>query len=166
MGGLSLVTLTGRIGRKTWWLGILAVGALRLLVGGAVPMLLGRPAAHGDLGTAALIQIIITAAFIWPWTVLAAKRLHDRDLSAVWLTIPWGLWLLRVGLLVADGAATPGRPRLPAPDALTPGSLVGAMQFLVWLGFLVVLGFLAGTPGPNRYGPSPKSDVDETAVFD
>jgi uncharacterized membrane protein YhaH (DUF805 family) len=51
------------------------------------------------------------------------------------------------------------------PVATAKFSGVGGMLLMsfnlvylaVAIGFLVILGFLAGTPGDNRFGPSPKA---------
>lgn len=72
---------------------------------------------------------------IWPALAICAKRLHDRDQS--------GLWLL---LYVASAVL-----------AVIPlaGAAVGLGVRIWWL---VNLGILDGTPGDNRFGPSPKPE--------
>ena len=43
------------------------------------------------------------------------------------------------------------------------GSLIPLINILVSLGFLILM-FLPGTPGPNRFGPDPK-DPGSSEVF-
>ena len=44
------------------------------------------------------------------------------------------------------------------------GSMIPFIGFLISIGFLVLM-FLPGTPGPNRFGPDPKGAGD-TSVFE
>ena len=66
---------------------------------------------------------------IWWWNnfVITAKRLHDRDKSAGWIALWWAISVF--GGLLTFGIA----------------SIVVA----IWM--FIELGFLEGTPGPNRY---------------
>jgi len=75
------------------------------------------------------------AVFI-PSIAVAVRRLHDRDMSGWW----YG------GLLIAG---------------FIP--IVNMLAIFGWIAFLVIM-FLPGTPGPNRFGPDPK-DPAQANVF-
>ncbi len=119
----------GRIGRQTWWLGLIALMVVQwivlfvfsLIVGGS--MMGGfdpnNPETMGmAMGAISIPFIIIVLIFLWPALALYTKRWHDRGKSGWWSLI-----------------------------MLIP--LIGAL----WA--LVECGFLRGTEGPNQYGPDP-----------
>ncbi|RZJ42042.1 MAG: DUF805 domain-containing protein, partial [Brevundimonas sp.] len=101
--------------------------------------------------------------FIWPSLALATKRAHDRDRNA----------RLTIGLLIAawvlsfapgsiyDGMFSSRWTETPL-DAALAALGVGATLAKLWL--IITLGFLDGTQGPNRFGPSPKGGEDDGAV--
>ena len=96
----------GRIGRRTFWTGILLILVPSIVIGIIDAMV----EAEGTLVT--IWQILL----IWPSLALSVKRWHDRDKS--------GWWVL-IGFIPIIGA--------------------------IWS--LIETGFLAGTDGPNRFGP-------------
>lgn len=88
--------------------------------------------------------------------ILCLRREHDRNNSG-WLVWVYFIFsLLSDFLIFGDRLAPPGMGSAvdplwgPAMSILSLVLLGGA----VWL--TVTLGLLDGTPGPNRYGPSPK----------
>ena len=122
------LSYSGRIGRLTYWVSLLVLGAIQL---GAIYLLLlptlgdlAHLAPHSQaLNQAILMRVllpcgIIAVLFLYPTYAVTTKRWHDRDKSGWWSLI-----------------------------ALIP--IIGS----IWL--LVELGFLKGTPGPNAYGPDP-----------
>jgi uncharacterized membrane protein YhaH (DUF805 family) len=82
------------------------------------------------------LWIVWSLAVFIPATAVSVRRLHDRDMSGWW----YG------GLLIA--------------------SFIPIINMISWIGFLVllVIFFLPGTEGPNRYGPDPK-DPSQAQVF-
>ncbi|OYX00152.1 MAG: hypothetical protein B7Z12_16690 [Caulobacter vibrioides] len=87
-----------------------------------------------------LIPLLMT----WPTYALLAKRMHDRNRSA-W----WALLLLVPDLLGSLDAI------VGLPEAIsTPSQIIGG---LVAIWFFIDFGLLDGTPGDNRFGPSPKA---------
>lgn len=86
----------------------------------------------------------------WPTYALLAKRMHDRNRSA-W----WALLLLAPELVGYLGALV-DLPQM----ILMPGKIFGG---LVALWFFIEFGFLEGTPGDNRFGPSPSPRVEPAA---
>lgn len=107
-----LLSLNGRIPRKTYWMFFLAIIVLNV-----VALALDSLIAGDDIDAFPLFSIIISLALIWPSIAVSVKRWHDRDKSGWWMLI-----------------------------TLIP--LVGP----IWA--LVENGFLAGTEGDNRFGPT------------
>lgn len=94
-------------------------------------------AMFGPLFWLGLALVMLWGLFIFiPSLAVTVRRLHDRDMSGWW----YG------GLLIA--------------------SFLPIVNIFAMLGFLVllVLMFLPGTPGPNRFGPDPK-DPGQATVF-
>jgi len=144
----------GRIGRRTWWIawGILLAAevAANHFLSGAM----SNDKAFVD-GTWPNLQAIladlsgwiVALIFLWPNIAMNAKRFHDRDMSGWW-------WLLFVVpfLLGAAVAISPyGGTADPSPAAGWTLLLSGVTAMAT----LIMLGFLRGTPGPNRYGLPP-----------
>jgi uncharacterized membrane protein YhaH (DUF805 family) len=110
-----------------------------------------------------LMSLATSLPFIWPALALAAKRAHDRDKSA----------RLVMALTVASYAAAlaPEGAFTAAGQLFDRGVWIGGFFLLIGVAgtlgslyLLVVLGFLDGTPGPNRFGPSPKSGDPASAL--
>ena len=119
----------GRIGRQTWWLGLIALVVLQWIVMFVLSLVFGfsmmgnmdanNPEAMGmAMGAMSVPFIIVLLIFLWPGLALYAKRWHDRGKSGWWTLI----------LLIP---------------------IIGGL----WA--LIELGFLRGTEGPNQYGPDP-----------
>ena len=91
-----LFSFDGRIGRRTYWLAILAlIVAVQVLT--LAPFLL-------ESEKAAVLLLALTSQFIWLlslWPILAvgSKRLHDRNKNGWWLLV---FWLLPFALFVGD----------------------------------------------------------------
>ncbi len=119
----------GRIGRQTWWLGLIALMVVQWIVLFVFSLIVGgskmggmdpnNPEAIGTaMGAISIPFIIIFLIFLWPSLALYTKRWHDRGKSGWWTLI-----------------------------MLVP--LIG----VIWA--LIECGFLRGTEGPNQYGPDP-----------
>ena len=82
-----LFSFDGRIGRRTYWLAIIAlIAAVQLVTIG--PFLLDNEMVA--------VMLIVTSQFIWLlslWPILAvgSKRLHDRNKNGWWLLVFWPL---------------------------------------------------------------------------
>lgn len=169
----KLFSFDGRLRRQDWWLAVIGLGVIQTV---AVTLLTeallgpeaytfrdafaGEPPILDPRQTA--ISVAMALVFIWPSLALATKRAHDRDRSA----------RLTIGLLVASWVVSlaPGS----AYDVMISGrwgetpvdmafAVLGVGVSLIKLWLIVTLGFLDGTPGPNRFGPSPKGIGSETA---
>ena len=128
------LSLDGRINRKPFWLGVVALvivtWILEFILFAAFGVRLipnmdsnADPAAVAAVASAMVGKmivpmVILTLLILWPSICLYAKRWHDRDKSGWW-------------------------------------SLILFVQFIGALWFLIELGFLRGTEGPNRFGPDP-----------
>ncbi|NBZ89738.1 DUF805 domain-containing protein [Stagnihabitans tardus] len=125
----------GRAARSEfWWFALFQflVAIVIYAVMGAVMGLTMTPEvmmAGGPSGGAfafVFIAMLVIYAFstlnMIPSLAVAARRLHDRDMSALWL-------------------------------------FLGFVPFVGALALLVIF-CLPGTPGPNRFGPDPKSGVN------
>src|SRR5215213_10035618 len=89
-----LFSFEGRIGRRIYWLAIVAL-IVAVLVLTFAPFLLNSEAAA--------VVLLVFSQFIWLlslWPILAvgAKRLHDRNKNGWWLLV---FWLLPFALVVA-----------------------------------------------------------------
>ena len=156
----ALFSFEGRTRRLDWWLlGIGLVFLQAVLVLSLPRLIFGTsPSLHPtdlSLGQAAL-RFAIMLLFLWPLTALSVRRAHDRDKSG-WLV------LVSTALAVTDGVlmmVAPGLMFLPASSPPSAAELARYAYDVVWviigLWLIVTLGFLDGTPGPNRYGQSPK----------
>lgn len=133
----------GRIGRKSYWLGILAMIAASILVTLILAFLVGAQ------GQASLILIFLgQLVLLYPSTAIMVKRFHDRDRSG------WFVAILLVPIVLQGIANIVG----VTGDPLNQGAL--DYLFALWiiivsLWFLVELGFLRGSMGANRFGPDP-----------
>ena len=100
--------------------------------------------------------MLINLVTIWPNFAMSTKRRHDRDKSAkmiiVLLAIMWIMTTVQVPLMNAYADAF-------ASTALSIAYLIYSVGMLgVCIYVFVVVGCLDGTPGTNRFGPSPKAD--------
>ena len=101
------------------------------------------------------VQMLISGVTIWPNLAMSAKRAHDRNKSAKFL----------VGLLVVFWAYSFAQVPLMGwlvALATNPSGMIAylgitLLTLAVSLYVFVVVGCLDGTPGSNRFGPSPKA---------
>jgi uncharacterized membrane protein YhaH (DUF805 family) len=148
-----LFSFDGRIGRRTYWLAVLAL-IVAVLVLTCAPFLLGSE-------QAAVLIIALTSQCIWLsslWPILAvgSKRLHDRNKNGWWLLVFWLLpfALFTVGLSIALFDPNSGR----SGDLSTASILIlASLPPALW--GIVELGILPGTKGPNLYGADPAQQL-------
>ena len=131
-----LFRLDGRLNRARYWL-----AAVLYIV--AMFIAMGLTFALGVVGI--VIAIIVYLGIVVSGVLVARLRLHDRDKSAWWLLVFY------LGPSILSGAGQGFR---------YDGSLIlaillnlAALAISIWAIF--ELGFLRGTPGPNRFGPDP-----------
>jgi len=142
--GMSLLlSVAGRIPRYRWWIGTVAVSAFLLVVTLLQFAIFGTGFLRSANGRAALF--VLQLIWLYVSYCLAGKRFQDRAKPASFALIGIGPQLLSILL---DNLGLTGVPNLVEYAFATFNFVVG-----VW--FLVELGFLRGTVGPNRYGPDP-----------
>jgi uncharacterized membrane protein YhaH (DUF805 family) len=117
-----LFSFEGRVGRKAYWLFLIAVLVISMGIQFAAlgPMMaaaMENPEAAANMSMPIWIWIIFIP-ILWMSLAVQAKRWHDDDKSAWWI-------------------------------------LIGLIPFVGGLIALVFNGFIAGTPGPNRFGEGP-----------
>ena len=165
-----LFSFEGRIRRRDWWLWGIGVGLAWSVVSSALAgAVFGMSLTTSLLGGSGLpgswsFTGFSLAAFLpvlWVQAALSAKRAHDRNndaLIAVSLTILAGMitFVPEVVDLVTRFSLTDRQF-----DTLYRATSLGTVAVNFYL--LVVLGILDGTPGPNRFGRSPKGIGGEPA---
>jgi len=152
-------SLQGRINRAKWWAG----EAILFLVF-SVTSLIGNQTMVGR--TISALSWIILYLPAYP---LAAKRFQDRDKPGETALYAYILSIMAVGLLsFGPVQGNPQTLELPISDVdvslnwntNTLGLICFVILIVVTIWFLIELGMLKGTPGPNRFGPDPLSRID------
>jgi uncharacterized membrane protein YhaH (DUF805 family) len=135
---------SGRINRAKYWRSFL----IYLVAGLLAAVILFNAA-----GIAVPLFIIVVVLVLIPWLLwgfsITTERLHDRDKSAWWLLVFYGLPAMLGQLAKAAWFAEPAGTVLHSILALAGFALS------IW-GF-VEIGCLRGTVGSNTYGPDPLS---------
>lgn len=146
----------GRISRKSFWLKYVPV-LIVLFIGSDIADQYLYPGVIlvGGYGPASTAVNVLT---LWPQIAVTTKRFHDRGMSGWWqflfnIGIVLGAVFLLSAMLEAEAAGE------IEPNLWTP-LLVGAGLLVVFgLGELIILGFLRGTKGRNKYGDDPLGAV-------
>jgi uncharacterized membrane protein YhaH (DUF805 family) len=139
----ALFSWSGRMGRLAYF-GYTCLLVAVLVVLGLIFLLPLRNAADGT-GVAIAIMVILGLMGLCGGFCLAAKRLHDLDMSA-WHYV----WIVFVPAFFNGSGAAMKQLGMAFPGLLT--SLLGSLiSLLVGLYLL----FWPGTDGTNRYGERP-----------
>lgn len=129
------LSFQGRLNRKPYWLGTIALLSLVIIGVFGVMFLTGG----GGVAAIGVIYLLL----LWPTLAMGVKRLHDRNKSAWWLVVFYVVPTL-LNVLVEGG------------DGEGVGAMIfGLASLAISIWALVELGFLRGTVGANRYGPDP-----------
>lgn len=172
----DLFSFDGRLRRRDWWLWSIALGVAFYAVSDISAALLrldgyifsrgGREAVIGDPWLPLAHNIILSLMLLWPQAALAVRRAHDRA-GAAWPVLLATVVIPALSFWPVETYTEGGRA-LDNGDLLGGAGLIaGIVTLALSLYLLVVLGFLDGTPGPNRFGRSPKGlggDPAETAA--
>lgn len=153
--------LDGRIGRKTFWLANIALTVAELVIGLVVIMaavLLSLPERSIDLA-----GDIVIYGFAYPEFAIAAKRGHDRNISA-WVIGICGAFILARTVLVDFGWLTESPDQHVATTKGVASFLVTIVGGIIAAALVIELGFRRGTRGPNRFGPDPLAKAELTAL--
>jgi len=139
--GYILTSTQGRIPRSQWWAGFLVLIIIGVVLGLLIAWVLGMTMV-GLIATL-ILQIIL----LYPSYCISAKRFQDRNK-------PGGLALIGIGLAILQtlarvvGLSNPYNPT--AVDWILNVALL-----IVGIWYLIELGILRGTIGPNKFGPDP-----------
>jgi uncharacterized membrane protein YhaH (DUF805 family) len=151
----------GRIGRGTWWTAWVILLAVELATNHILSGAMGDDAPFID-GTWPNLQRIladtsgwiIAVIFLWPNIAMNAKRFHDLNMSGWWWLLFVVPFLIGTAVSVSPyGTIIDGQGE-PAPSFAA--GLTQLISGITAMATLVLLGFLKGTPGPNRFGPPPQ----------
>jgi uncharacterized membrane protein YhaH (DUF805 family) len=104
-------SFNGRISRKPFWLGLLAVGIVGMVLG-TVAAVLAVSAPEGTVPTGSLLVGLLTLLLFYPVLAIYAKRWHDHDCTG-WKAITMiqpigGLWDI-IEVAFYRGTAGPNR---------------------------------------------------------
>lgn len=156
---MDVLSFHGRANRVEFWLVSIGLSLLHMvfsmLAGLIIGMLVGDALSpEQQVVGAAIFGLAVQLLFLWPITAVAVRRSHDRNMSGWWYG---GFALFSLSATLA-GLALQLLGAEPAGEAET--TIFTALAWLeigLWLLFLVILGFLPGTRGANRFGPAPNS---------
>lgn len=167
----NLFSFSGRIGRQTFWLSIIALLVIIMvlymiagLVFGFPPMDPNRPPDFSHPFWKA--YAVIAVGSFWPSLAISVKRLHDRNKRGWWLLLPYAFMLVPGAIMMMNPGLmmmqAPGSPTAPVPGQppVDPTTMIvfgiaGLLSMIAMIWLLVVIGFLRGTKGPNRFGDDP-----------
>ncbi|HYJ59484.1 MAG TPA: DUF805 domain-containing protein [Methyloceanibacter sp.] len=136
----------GRINRAKYWAGTIILAIISVVLGFVIGAIFGA----STFGS--ILVLLITLALFYPGYAVAAKRFQDRDKPGS--TALYGL----VPVLIASLFQVFGLTGTPQePNAI--GWICNLVTLGVGLWFLIDLGILKGTPGPNRFGGDPLAAV-------
>jgi uncharacterized membrane protein YhaH (DUF805 family) len=144
-----LFSPNGRVSRRGYWLGLIAPTVALTVLTTVIDQVIA-PDAENARGPASLL---LSAALIWPNLAITAKRYHDRGMSGWWIL--WSLLIVLVALFFV----------FVGTEALWTGAVFNAW-LTTWIGlygafwaivaFTLIVYFLPGERGANRFGPDPR----------
>lgn len=153
-------TTSGRINRKTWWLGSIGMMIIVFIISFVLGIIFGM----GGLMTSSfgngLMSLILIAIIFVPYRALTLKRLHDRSRPEVlfWAFIGPSILLATVttlGLAGSMGSQEVFGQSVEVFKYNTFGNLINFVSIGVGLWALIELGFLKGDAGDNAHGADP-----------
>lgn len=152
----SLLSFDGRLRRSHYWVTSFALGIVKAVLTVILAAAIGQVETKDGGFASGIVELL----FLWPTLALLVKRGHDRNRPAL-----FSFGILAAGTVAAIVIAATQYRDAPTLSAVCLVVVLGCFGFLV-----VDYGFIDGTRGPNRYGPSPKGIGAETqdvaATFD
>ncbi|CEJ11350.1 Inner membrane protein YhaI [bacterium YEK0313] len=122
-----LLTFEGRIGRQDFWIGMITIAVVNLVVGGILGWI------------SSFLSWLVMLVLYYPVYCVSLKRSNDLDYPQIYVQV---LVAISIAFMFATQA--------------------GFLLWVLWpvlllasVAALVLLGFVQGTNGPNRYGPDP-----------
>ncbi len=142
----ALTGFRGRLRRRDFWIGLVLLLLVELVLSFVFVGIM-RPTGATQIELAALWLAL--AILVWGSAALIVKRLHDRGKSSLWYPL-FGLapaLCYRLGEVYSSNIS----------NVLSPAQQgFWLLGLILWIWAIVELGFMKGTPGPNRYGPDPR----------
>ena len=144
---------SGRASRSEYWwyyLFTFLVGLVTSAVDGAVRSAL-------DVAFSP-VSLLVSLALLVPGLAVAVRRLHDSDLSGLWILGPLLISVAAsvgavVAVIVTIGGALGGDDRVSGAGLVILGiAVLLLVASAIWW---IVLMVRQSTPGPNRFGPGP-----------
>jgi uncharacterized membrane protein YhaH (DUF805 family) len=136
------MSFDGRINRAKFWVGAISFLAIWIIVEAIFGLtLFGR-----------ILKFLFVVGLFYPAYALTAKRFQDRDRPGV--TALYGLVPGSIAMLLGVFGLTGD---LGEVNAL--GWICRLVYWGVGIWFLIELGILKGTPGPNRFGGDPLAAI-------
>jgi uncharacterized membrane protein YhaH (DUF805 family) len=145
--GYLYASFEGRIGRKSYWIGVICLTIVMMVVLYGTIFLIGGSITEPDFQTR-LVTLILQLLICYPAAAVTVKRLHDRNRPgyfAAFMLVPLVL------KSITDLLDITGDPL----DQNALDYLLNLIVFGVSIWFFIELGCLRGTIGPNQYGPDP-----------
>ena len=136
-------SLKGRISRSTFWIRLVLPFTLLLVVIATV--------AGEAYPVPFVVALLVT---FWVYTVGFVKRLHDRDMTGKHVAAAWIILFAIASFMASWGQDEAFREMLdPTRYVLAIAVFAGLVYALR---VLIVIAFLRGSEGPNRFGrPGP-----------
>lgn len=141
-----LFSTQGRINRGKWWLGFAIVVGIVLVISMVLWAMLSTRLFYTFGGRAMLFAVTVFA--LLTTYCINAKRFHDRGKSSVFALVAVVLNGVKAVLDLIGITGDPWGANLA--DNLFQ---MAALGIGIW--YIVELGCLRGTAGPNEYGPDP-----------
>ncbi len=169
----------GRIGRKSFWLGILGILVVAIILSiilspmfgvnsfGAMDMMTSQDGLSVEEMSESMLalssktgwlNLLVYLILLVPASALFIKRRHDRGSAGMEYWVYAGLAVVMIvlqatglGYTIVDVAGF----SIAAPTTLTTILMLATGVLALYL--LVVCGFLAGDDGENSYGPHPSA---------
>lgn len=160
---LRYADFKGRASRAEYWGFFLFQSVLGGLFGAVMVLSLtqGENGAAGFLISAALMAVT-ALAFVVPYWAVSVRRLHDTDRSAWWLLLQTPSVLAPLSFVGAilgavSGGGEPSQAAAGAVLAMAGGGILMMVLGGIGSGILMLLMWLPGTEGENRFGSDPRS---------
>jgi uncharacterized membrane protein YhaH (DUF805 family) len=149
--------LNGRIGRKEFWLSSLIFMPVFLLLGLAIQAATAANMPHEGMAVrTGVSQFLNYFATFYVVVAIYTKRLHDFGWSG-WWQIPMHM-LMVLSIPFSAALQVPPNPANHADMQFMLGlSIISMAIGFLMLAFVLTIGLVRGTAGPNRYGPAPNA---------
>lgn len=128
------------------------------------------PAVGGLYFTIMGLRVLFWLGLVIPHTAVAVRRFHDINRTGWWVVFPTAIMIISlIGFFALSGGewvtAVQNMKNLRENDPAAFGQGMTILRPFLWVFLLwllakivtLVLRVMDGTPGPNRFGPDPKS---------